>query len=88
MNVKRKVNGLSVMLLSLILLIGFNNLSSDSFDWRYVFDLSLTWQEVWMILGIIGFVMVVWDGKKKKSVTKQEDAPTDPPSIRESNTNG
>ena len=50
------------MLLSLILLIGFN-----SAGWRYVFDLSLYWAHIWMALGIIGFLMVVIDGKNDKS---------------------
>ena len=56
-NIKEK--GFAVMLLSLILLIGFNIVR-----WKYVFDLSLYWAHIWMILGIVGFLMVVIDGKK------------------------
>ena len=59
-NIKEK--GFAIMLLSLILLIGFN-----SAGWRYVFDLSLYWAHIWMALGIIGFLMVVIDGKNDKS---------------------
>lgn len=68
MNIGRKLKGFAVMLLSLILLIGFDTLRSISFRWRYVF--SFTWSEVWMIVGFIGFVMVVWDGKKQDKAQK------------------
>lgn len=56
----RKIKGFAVMLLSLILIIGFN-----SVRWVYFFDFDFYWQHVWMILGLVGFGMVVWDGKKK-----------------------
>ena len=59
-NIKEK--GFAVMLLSLILLIGFNIAG-----WQYVFDLSLDWAHIWMVLGISGFLMVVIDGKKDNS---------------------
>ena len=56
----RKIKGLAVMLLSLILMIGFN-----SVGWVFFFDLDFCWQHIWMILGLAGFGMVMWDGKKK-----------------------
>lgn len=56
----RKIRGFAVMLLSLILIVGFN-----SVGWTYFFDFSFDWQHIWMLLGLVGFAMVVWDGKKK-----------------------
>lgn len=57
----RQIKGLAIMLLSLILIIGFN-----SVGWTYFFDFDFLWQHIWMILGLIGFVVVIWDGKKKE----------------------
>ncbi len=56
----KKEKGFAVMLLSLILLIGFHIA-----NWTWVFDSDLMWAHIWMILGVIGFCMVVF-GKKKK----------------------
>lgn len=59
-NIKEK--GFAVMLLSLILLIGFNIVR-----WKHVFDLSLYWAHIWMVLGFAGFLMVVVDRNKDNS---------------------
>lgn len=56
----RKLEGIALMLLSLILIIGFN-----SVGWTYCFDFDFCWQHIWMLLGLVGFVMVFWDGPKK-----------------------
>lgn len=57
---ERKLRGFALMLLSLILIIGFS-----STGWYWVFDLSITWQMLWMLLGIVGFFMVWFDRKKQ-----------------------
>ena len=51
---KQTIHGMALMLLSLILLVGFN-----SVGWLYIFDLDVQWQHLFMITGIIGFVMVL-----------------------------
>lgn len=56
----RKLEGIALMLLSLILMIGFN-----SVGWTHFFDFNFCWQHIWMLLGLVGFVMVFWDGPKK-----------------------
>lgn len=61
----KKEKGFAIMLFSLILLIGFHIA-----EWQYVFDFNLKWAHVWMVLGTIGFFMVIFDGKKKKSDDK------------------
>ncbi len=65
MGLNRKLKGLAVMLFSLILMTGFQNLK-----WIYFFDLDLQWQHIWLILGAVGFLIVIWD-PKKKSLTKR-----------------
>lgn len=50
---KQTIRGMALMLLSLILIVGFN-----SVGWIYIFDLDIQWQHLFMITGIIGFVMV------------------------------
>jgi len=50
---KQTIRGMALMLLSLILLVGFN-----SVGWIYIFDLDIQWQHLFMITGCIGFVMV------------------------------
>lgn len=59
-----KEKGFAIMLLSLILLIGFNIVG-----WKYVFDLSLHWATIWMLLGVIGFFMTFFDKHKKPTDT-------------------
>ena len=56
----RKIDGIALMLLSLILIVGF-----DSVGWYACFDFDFDWQHLWMLLGLTGFIMVFWDGKKK-----------------------
>ena len=34
--------------------------------WRYFFDLSISWQHVFAVLGVIGAVMVFLPEKKEK----------------------
>lgn len=49
---RRQLQGIAVMLLSMILILGFNSIGV-----KYVFDLSLHWSRVFMIIGILGFVI-------------------------------
>lgn len=57
----RKIKGLSLMLLSILLILGFNSIDRS---WAtYVFDLSLHWSTVFMVIGIAGFLMVFLDKK-------------------------
>ena len=57
---KQTIRGMALMLLSLILIVGFN-----SVGWLYVFDLSVRWQHLFIIMGIIGFVMVLLGTRKE-----------------------
>ncbi len=52
----RKIKGFAVMLLSLILIIGFN-----SVGWNFILDTNVQWQHVWMIVALIGFKNIVYD---------------------------
>lgn len=54
----RQLQGIAVILLSIMLILGF-----DSIGEKYVFDLSLHWSTVFMAFGILGFAMVLY--KKK-----------------------
>ena len=57
----REIKGLSLMLLSILLILGFHSIDRS---WStYVFDLSLHWFTVFMGIGIIGFLMVFFDKK-------------------------
>jgi hypothetical protein len=58
-NVKRQLQGISVILFSIMLIYGFN-----SIDVKYVFGLDLRWAHIFMIIGIVGVVMVFWKDKK------------------------
>lgn len=55
----KRVIGFAIMLLSLILLIGFN-----SIGWVYVGDFALMWPMVWMLTAVIGFILIVISEKK------------------------
>lgn len=50
---RKQIQGIAVMLLSLLLTVGF-----DSIGIRYVFDLDLHWSTIFLVLGIVGFIMV------------------------------
>ncbi len=55
----KKVLGFAIMFLSLILLLGFSFM-----DWVFIGDLALTWQIVWMLTAVGGFILVVLGQKK------------------------
>ncbi len=57
----KKVIGLAIMLLSLIFLMGFSFMG-----WDYIGDISLTWQIVWMLTAVVGFVLVIIGEIKSK----------------------
>ena len=48
----RRARGFALMLVSLLLLVAFENLG-----WKHFFDFRLTWQHIWLATGIVGFVM-------------------------------
>ena len=50
---KRQLQGIAIILFSILLTVTFN-----SVGWKYVFDLSLYWAHVFMLIGIVGLVMV------------------------------
>ena len=55
----KKWKGLSLMLLSIILILGFNSIDQS---WAtYVFDFNLHWATVFMGIGFIGFLMIFFD---------------------------
>lgn len=56
---KRQLQGVALLLFSILLTLGF-----AVADIRYVFDLSLEWSTVWMLLGAVGLVMVFRKEKK------------------------
>ncbi len=57
----KKVVGFAIMFLSLILLLGFSFMG-----WDYIGDLALSWQMVWMLTAIGGFILVILSQKKGK----------------------
>ena len=56
---RRQLQGIALLLFSILLTLGF-----AVADIRYVFDLSLEWSTVWILLGAVGLVMVFWKEKK------------------------
>ena len=56
---KKQLEGLAVILMSLLLTVGFN-----SVGWDHVFDLDIQWQHIFMISGAVGAVMVFRPEKK------------------------
>ena len=60
-SMKRQLQGIAVILVSLLLTIGFGYVG-----WFYVFDLDFQWQHIFMLTGLVGAVMVFWQDKKGK----------------------
>lgn len=58
---KKQLQGIALILLSILLTLGFHILR-----WDYLGDLSLQWQHLFLLLGLAGAVMVFWPGKKDK----------------------
>ena len=54
----RQLQGIAVILFSIMLILGF-----DSIGIKYVFDLSLHWSTVFMVMGILGFAWVFCKNK-------------------------
>lgn len=57
---KRQLQGIAVILLSLLLLFVF-----DSSGWRYVFDLDLQWAHIFGLTGIAGALLAFMPEKKE-----------------------
>lgn len=55
---RRQLQGIALLLFRILLTLGF-----AAADIRYVFDLSLEWSIVWMLLGAAGLVLVFWKEK-------------------------
>ncbi len=55
---KRQLQGIALLLFSILLTLGF-----AVAGFHYVFDLSLEWSVIWMLLGAAGLVMVFWKDK-------------------------
>jgi len=58
---KKQLQGIALLLFSILLTLGF-----AIAGWRYVFDLSLKWQHIFLILGLVGLVLVFLPEKKEK----------------------
>ena len=57
LHMERQLKGIAVILLSILLIIGFDSIDRS---WStYVFDLDLHWATVFMLMGIIGFIIVI-----------------------------
>ncbi len=57
---QKKTVGFSLMLLSLILMVGF-----DIDGRHYIGDTDIAWVYVWMLTAIVGFVLTVWTPEEK-----------------------
>ena len=58
---KRQLQGIAVLLLSILLMLGFN-----SVGWHYIFDFDVEWQHIFMLVGIAGAVIALWPEKMDK----------------------
>lgn len=58
---KKQLQGIALIQLSILLTLGFNLLR-----WDYLGDLSLRWQHLFLLLGLAGAAMVFWPDKKDK----------------------
>lgn len=56
---KKQLQGIAIILFSILLTIGFH-----SIGWDYVFDLSLEWTHIFMLLGVVGIIFVFRTEKK------------------------
>lgn len=55
---RRQLQGIALILMSILLLLGFDRIGAE-----YVFDLSLQWAHLFMLLGATGVIMVFWKEK-------------------------
>ncbi|WP_406244037.1 hypothetical protein ACF3M2_09955 [Tissierella carlieri] len=55
---RKQMQGISLILFSILLILTF-----EVMDIRYVFDLSLYWAHIFLVIGIAGIIMVF--GKPK-----------------------
>ena len=55
---RRQLQGIALLLFSILLTLGFAEAG-----FRYVFDLSLKWSVVWLLVGAAGLRMVFWKDK-------------------------
>ena len=56
---KQPLQGIAILLFCILLTLG-----SGMAGWRYVFDLDIQWQEIFMIFGAFGLVMAFLPEKK------------------------
>lgn len=55
---RRQLQGIALILMSILLLLGF-----DPIGMEYVFDLSLQWAHLFVLLGVTGVVLAFWKEK-------------------------
>lgn len=55
---RRQLQGIALILMSILLLLGF-----DPIRMKYVFDLSLQWANLFMLLGVEGVILAFWKEK-------------------------
>lgn len=55
---RRQLQGIALILMSILLLLGFDRIGME-----YVFDLSLQWAHLFMLLGVAGVVLAFWKEK-------------------------
>ena len=58
---KKQLQGVAILLLSILLTQGFHNVG-----WRYIFDFDLEWQHIFMVLGIVGAVVAFLPNKEDR----------------------
>lgn len=50
---KKQLQGIAILLFSILLTLTF-----ESVGWKYVFDLSINWAHIFMLIGIAGLIRV------------------------------
>lgn len=58
---KKQLQGIAILLFSLLMTLG-----SAAVGWRFVFDLDLQWQHIFMVLGAVGLLVALLPDKKDK----------------------
>ena len=58
---KKQLQGIALILLSILMTIAFENVG-----WKYVFDLSLNWAHIFMLIGVAGLILAFIPERKDK----------------------
>lgn len=58
---KKQLQGIALILLSILMTIAFENVG-----WEYVFDLSLNWAHIFMLIGVAGLILAFIPERKDK----------------------